>query len=474
MRSVLSVWSLPRFLTRPAKTRPCRSENKNRFLGREWTWHLHRSEYHKGESLASLRSCGQLPASRSFTRFWKLHGWIDSRWSAFRTARGLALEDPALRAKIDAVKAHLGGLHEGGHLESLASAPAIDTLPRSLREPFVLTLADDFETLAEEKPFPKTLDEVKEYLQVAIRLELATLPLYLTAKWSIKTGAQASILGDVSLEEMLHMGFACNLLVALGGQPVFATAEKVIQYPDVLPGLQSSAPFALDAFSVAQVQRFLEIEMPAHGPIPDVLEAAPTFRTIGDFYIALEKGLTQLNPPASFASDRQVTTTFSSGQELAVISNLEDAKAALQLIRKQGEGTPQSQGASGDELAHYYQFNQILQQKYYTKQADGTWKLDPNKPLPLPAADGVWPMARVPVGGYPDVPEATAFDKTYSDMLRALQAAWTQPNGDDSLQAAIGLMYQLRSKAVTLLKMPRSVQYGPGNYGPAFRFVPPA
>ena len=60
------------------------------------------------------------------------------------------------------------------------------------------------------------LEWLRNALQVAIQLELATLPPYLTARWTIKSGADpvARSIYDIRQEEMFHFGLACNLLAA--------------------------------------------------------------------------------------------------------------------------------------------------------------------------------------------------------------------------------------------------------------------
>lgn len=46
-------------------------------------------------------------------RFWRLHGWIDSRWSAFRSVKGLDDNDPAYRVALTAAEHHMTGhVHE--------------------------------------------------------------------------------------------------------------------------------------------------------------------------------------------------------------------------------------------------------------------------------------------------------------------------------------------------------------------------
>src|SRR5258705_7274781 len=40
-------------------------------------------------------------------RFWRLHGWIDNRWSAFRTAKNLSENEPAYQQALAAAAHHM-------------------------------------------------------------------------------------------------------------------------------------------------------------------------------------------------------------------------------------------------------------------------------------------------------------------------------------------------------------------------------
>ena len=73
-------------------------------------------------------------------------------------------------------------------------------------------------------------------VEVAVQLELATIPPYLTAYWSIKDFNHpiARSLFEIVLEEMQHLGVACNLLVGLGGTVNLRRAA--LAYPCTLPG----------------------------------------------------------------------------------------------------------------------------------------------------------------------------------------------------------------------------------------------
>ena len=81
----------------------------------------------------------------------------------------------------------------------------------------------------------RTLEDAIALLQMAINIEFGTLPPYLYALYSIKPGTNApasSRIKSVAMEEMVHMCLACNILNALGTNPVLTAPT----YPGPLPG----------------------------------------------------------------------------------------------------------------------------------------------------------------------------------------------------------------------------------------------
>src|SRR5438270_2108 len=75
-----------------------------------------------------------------------------------------------------------------------------------------------------------TQDGLLSGLQQAIQLEHGTIPTYLYALYSIKPDSNTEIqerIRSIVIQEMLHMGLACNILNALGGSPVIDRPEFV-------------------------------------------------------------------------------------------------------------------------------------------------------------------------------------------------------------------------------------------------------
>ena len=329
-----------------------------------------------------------------------------------------------------------------------------------------LTLADQMQNFAPEQ---RDLNWLRNSLQVAIQLELATLPPYLTAYWSIKESthpARVSI-REVSREEMLHFGLACNLLVAVEGSPVVANETVVPKYPGPLPGgiRPTLKEVVLRKLTTDQAKVFMDIEYPQGGPV--AFAAAESFPTIGEFYEAVLATFKNLNPPLKL--ERQLSGTLG----LFQVETLDHVEQAIRLVNLQGEGSNLSPEEKPGDLAHYYRFGEIHHERRFVKDpATNTWGYTGDA-LPLPAT---WDMADIPDGGYQraDVPDVevwnliSMFDQQYSEMLRLLELAWQ--HGDDSLLGdAVGQMFGMKRTANQLIQ--RSRPDGAGNYGPCFRYV---
>lgn len=85
-------------------------------------------------------------------------------------------------------------------------------------------------------PAPSRRDDwLRQALQVAVELELATIPPYLCAWWSVRDRSDtvANLIRGIVTDEMFHMGLACNMLVAVGGRPRIASVTP--EYPAPCP-----------------------------------------------------------------------------------------------------------------------------------------------------------------------------------------------------------------------------------------------
>jgi hypothetical protein len=303
------------------------------------------------------------------------------------------------------------------------------------------------------------------HLQGAIELEHSTIPPYLTALYSIKKGTNreaAAIIRSVVIEEMLHMTIAANTLNAIGGAPEINKSDFIPGYPDTLPmnihaGFEVGlAPLSRDLIS-SVFMVIEEPEDPLHFPVhPLALEATAAFATIGDFYRAIMDKIIELGD-GIFTGDpaRQVSgLPWFDASELFPIRSRDDAVKALGIIVEQGEGTKTSPLDPQHELAHYYRFAEIFNQRKLVP--DNT---APNgfsysgDPVTLDQA-GIWDMVANPkLSDYPDGSaarrNADQFNYSYGNLLNSLHDTF---NGEpDRLDHAIGLMYELRLAADRLI-----------------------
>lgn len=330
----------------------------------------------------------------------------------------------------------------------------------------------DLMEVAEDKHDEQWL---KDSLQAAIEVEFFTIPIYLAALWSIKDPAHfayRSIRTIAVREEMLHFGLMCNLLTALGEVPKINVSPHVPVYPNHLPGnINPALTVRLQGLSDDALDKFMAIEFPENGSVVGTTSAHITalteeFSTIGAFYTAILETFERLNLQLSPVNQQE-----RAGFGLLKITDMDGVRSAIGIIKHQGEGTDGSPEDTGpNDLAHFYRFGEIRFLKKLKKDAaTGKWDFngDPISPV------ATHPMAPVPFGGYQkaDVkPEIwallEAFDRSYSEMLNLLQAAWQGGSLDDAVDA---MTSDLKPTAIALMREP--IPGGNGNYGPCFRLV---
>lgn len=69
------------------------------------------------------------------------------------------------------------------------------------------------------------IDWLKKSLQAAVKLEFATVPVYLCGMWSIidQGDPVVDMIRGIVIDGMFHMGLACNMLTSIGGTPEINT-----------------------------------------------------------------------------------------------------------------------------------------------------------------------------------------------------------------------------------------------------------
>lgn len=300
--------------------------------------------------------------------------------------------------------------------------------------------------------------DLHDLLQKALELEHATVPLYLTALFSLVPGTNeeiAATLRSVVREEMLHFAIVANVVTALGGRPVIDDACVVPTYPGELPmGVAGGLRLHLDRMSIDQCRDFVTVEAPDD---PVTRGAASGTTTIGDFYAAIIDKIRELGD-AGFGnpSAPQVVSPWFRSDQLFAITDVASATRALELVVRQGEGTsasPFEEDGTG-ELAHFYQFSEIVEKKRLAVDRAGRYRYI-GAPVVLDTAN-VYALQRDPEPPPGTDGEAvllsSEFDACYRRLLACLQTAFD--GRPDALGAAMGLMFELRVAALAMITSP--------------------
>ena len=335
----------------------------------------------------------------------------------------------------------------------------------------------------------KTVEDLHEHLQWALELEHATIPPYLCALYSIEEGTNVEsmeVIKSVFIEEMLHMALVANILNATGGNPKLDYPEFIKKYPTPLPHSDNSFEVNLTKFSPESIECFLKIERPADADAPSQDEG---FKSIGQFYKALEEGLIYLSNKIGESNlfvgnpEHQVTaeTTYYGGAgHLISVTNLASALEALDEVVEQGEGLDHDSVFDGDknmfhpereEVGHYFRFLEIKNGRSF--QLGDTAKSGPTGDEFIVAWDKVHPMTANPRSvdfkDYPDIyNKLSTFNYEYSDMLRTLEKSF---NGEPKrLGQAVGVMFELKALATELMVL--KTPDGKNTVGVSFEYVP--
>lgn len=326
------------------------------------------------------------------------------------------------------------------------------------------------------------IDGLHGHLYAALQLEHATIPIYLTALYSIRPGTNsegAHILRAVAVEEMLHLTLVGNLINALGGRPDLTRPGFTPCFPTLLPDGEQDFSVGLQRFSPAAIESFLKIERPASlNTVAGNLRQRPRhggrvlaahtgageeehFFSIGEFYKAIADGLEHLHDrlgSALFAGDpaRQIGPEqyYSGGGGLIAVTDLQTALAALELIAEQGEGITGDIFDEDGEIAHYYRFQQLLLGRYYVAGDAPDHPSGGPVPVDWDAVYPIRPNARV--ADYPEGSDlrraAEEFNAAYAAYLALLTRAFD--GAPHLFQEAVGEMFRLKEQMLQLIRQP--------------------
>ena len=273
--------------------------------------------------------------------------------------------------------------------------------------------------------------ELYQHLQIAIEIELATIPIYLYTYYSIQRQPQdtdnlpngqalatfankaGGLLMSVAVEEMLHMSLSSNILRALGGQPKLYCRSPA-SFPTALPGQKAGLlSVGLEPLSSSQLGKFMGIETPEKKGAPP---EGKNWQTIGQFYDYLEglirqtsdedyhHGANQLTARRGYYSPNNVDTVYPKdayyikkpedpfdpvkrGAEQAQYPNnrdsgllikvacKDDALKAIHKVIHQGEGyvktgDEKTDDKENNEITHWYKYKELNQEIAAFSEAD--------------------------------------------------------------------------------------------------------
>lgn len=339
-------------------------------------------------------------------------------------------------------------------------------------------------------------------LHAAIELELSTIPPYMTALISIKPGTNrvaANNIRGVMMEEMLHITLAGNLLSSINGRMTFGQ-DNIPEYPLTLKFEETqfkNREFDVDLarFSETTIDTFCKIELPEHWDSPVQKMAAvpeidvPAY-TIGEFYDEISAELSQLcdeyGETAVFNGDpaRQININYywAGGGQPVIVTNLQQAQEAINVIVTQGEGVPGSV-YDGDkkyfdqheDIAHFFRFTEILYGRFYQSGDDP--KQPPTGDEFEVNYDDVYPIIKnAKTKDYQGDPKMAGlnleFNQYYSAMLYQIAEAFNGSPG--ALYTAIlNGMHDMSAIALEMVQTPIAGNVDGLHGAPSFEWVQP-
>jgi hypothetical protein len=303
------------------------------------------------------------------------------------------------------------------------------------------------------QPAARDLAWIKSALQTAIELECSTLPLYLSAMFSLQVQNYNAYnqIRSVVMEEMVHMAIAANLLSAIGGTPQIKSLNFRFPMHGLTGGAEPDLYIGLAKLSRRQLKNFMRIETPES--LLRRMNRHETYPTISTFYNGIRQAILD-NADAVHAAIKAGGTSNQVYDDIGLVQikyvegmdPIPDVIAGIEEILEQGEGASASTLVTPSDFeleeSHYARFAEL----YY-----GATYEEPEFPVELtPATEHLffrgqpvgWPVVintlAVPSDGYAKVlaldPDAvavtkdlSAFDAAYASTLSALDLAWNGP-----------------------------------------------
>jgi hypothetical protein len=293
--------------------------------------------------------------------------------------------------------------------------------------------------------------ELQPYLQGALELEIAVIPPYLTALYSLfdgKNNAIREILRSAVVDEMLHVALIANILNAMHCSPILSPQSLARGYPARLPLGATGIGLELRKFSLDFVHDVFLTPDESTGPtlrLVDPILVGRPYGTLGQFYRAIIGKIEELGDIV-FTGDpafQFVDEVSYSERELFRVCDARSAIRALRLVLGQGNhagGAPID--SAGSARSHR------LQQIAGTPGSDAI-------PFDVAGVINVVENSRTsmyPLGS-PVRIAVDAFNVAYCSILAALNETF---NGKpERYELAVSSMYGLTSLARSIVAIDR-------------------
>ena len=309
-----------------------------------------------------------------------------------------------------------------------------------------------------------TREELIYLLTEAAEIEHGLMCCYLFAAYSLRVndatldvetremlGRWRTVIVDIAKDEMTHLVLVSNLLSSIGSAPHLTRPN----FPVARGYHPAGIIVSLAPFDRATLDHFIYLERPEGVALTDgagfapftyrrglrdgrLVPSAQDYETVGHLYRGIRDGFVRLSESIGEANlfvgdpNVQVGADQFPMRGLAKVRSLADAKAAIETIVEQGEGSARDSATS-----HYRRFVAICEE-YTAKLAT------------VPEFVAARPVARNPVMRHPpdptnlvwvdEEPAATLLDlgnAAYALMLRSLGAVFAPISLDSEVKAAV-------------------------------------
>ena len=316
------------------------------------------------------------------------------------------------------------------------------------------------------------LINLRTQLQQAVQLEFYTIPLYLTALYSIKEGYNTQAyqaIRNVVMQEMLHMVQAANILIAINGKVMIDDPKFAPSYPATgLPGhVLRNLTIHLKNYNLIHVHNtFMGIELPTPHNKSNIDDDSILY-TIGMFYREIETCIKSLTNKTDIFKkpkvEQQVKWPWNGpGHKVGTVHIINDTNSSISGIYEiieQGEGAHHLDPKQIDTgmYAHFYQFEELVCQKKLIHVDEKYYAFEGASIIYEKL--GVYPMIDNPgkntfQHGSRCYTQARVFHRVYRNMLQVLQKVF---NGEpDKITEAVELMESLQVHAKRCMSIPYS------------------